>query len=144
MALAVAPLLRDTGAGKGTDTDAGAGADGDLARDLAELHRIYWAMLDLMNALPVAPGQVVMNAVPVPGDPGRVTTAVHALGNPERREVLLLEVRRPAPTLRVWDNVRFPLREVDVEGSLAVMPLAATAFLVGAFAVTGDFKLQEE
>jgi hypothetical protein len=97
-----------------------------LPDQLAELHRIYWAVLDAMNALPVAAGQVVLNAVPAPTAADEVTTAVHALGNPVGREVLMLEVRRPCPTLRVWDNARFPMREIDADGALAAMPLAAT------------------
>jgi hypothetical protein len=89
-----------------------------------------------MNALPVAPGDVILNAIPARVDEtdeesgdeagGEIATAVHALGNPEGREVLMLEIRRPGPTLRVWDNVRFPLREIDIAGTLAAVPLAST------------------
>ena len=43
---------------------------------------------------------------------------VHALGNPEGREILALEIRRPGPTFRAWDNVRFPVRDVDVDAAL--------------------------
>lgn len=40
---------------------------------------------------------------------------IHALGNPENKEILVLEIRKPGPTYRLWDNVRFPLRELDTE-----------------------------
>jgi hypothetical protein len=65
---------------------------------------------------------------------------VHALGNPERREILALEVRRPGPTFRAWDNVRFPVREVDVDAAIAALNLRRTSaadFVVEPRAVPG-------
>jgi mannose-6-phosphate isomerase class I len=40
---------------------------------------------------------------------------------------LALEIRRPGPTFRAWDNVRFPIREVDVEAAVAALNLERTA-----------------
>ncbi len=99
------------------------------AETLAALHRLYWEVLDLMNAIPVAAGQVIFNA-----NPARIVTAagraasaeVHALGNPEGRELLALEIRRPGPTFRAWDNVRFPLRDVDAASAIAALNLRRT------------------
>jgi mannose-6-phosphate isomerase class I len=96
---------------------------------LTSLRETYWAVLDSMNAIAVKAGDVIYNA-----NPARITAAtgkpssaeVHALGNPERRSVLALEIRRPGPTLRAWDNVRFPLRDLDIEGALDALNLAAT------------------
>ena len=51
---------------------------------------------------------------------------VHALGNPEGLEILALEIRRPGPTFRAWDNVRFPQREVDVAAAIEALNLRAT------------------
>jgi mannose-6-phosphate isomerase class I len=51
---------------------------------------------------------------------------VHALGNPEGRGVLALEIRMPGPTFRAWDNVRFPLRDIDVDAALGALNLGAT------------------
>jgi mannose-6-phosphate isomerase class I len=96
---------------------------------LAALRATYWLVLDSLNAIPVKAGDVVYNA-----NPSRVTAAsgeppsaeVHALGNPEGRGLFALEIRRPGPTLRAWDNVRFPLRNVDVEGALGALNRTAT------------------
>jgi mannose-6-phosphate isomerase class I len=96
---------------------------------LASLHDTYWLALDSLNAIPVKAGDVVYNA-----NPPRVTAAsgepasaeVHALGNPERRGVFALEIRRPGTTFRAWDNVRFPLRNVDIETALAALNRTAT------------------
>lgn len=89
----------------------------------------YWRMLDRLNAIPVAAGQVIHNA-----NPDRVVAAtsrpasaeVHALGNPEGREVLALEIRRPGPTFRAWDNVRFPMRDVDAATAVRALNLSRT------------------
>jgi len=97
---------------------------------LAELKHVYWHVLDAMNEIAVTPGQVIYNATParlLPAVGGIASAEVHALGNPEGREILALEVRRPGPTFRAWDNVRFPPREVDVEAALAALNLKATA-----------------
>jgi mannose-6-phosphate isomerase class I len=108
-----------------------AGAGQARAQKLLEsLKDVYWHVLDSMNEIPLEPGQVIYNA-----NPQRVTTAsgrlpaaeVHALGNPEQREFVLLEVRRPGPTLRAWDNVRFPVRGIDIDSALGALSLEATA-----------------
>jgi mannose-6-phosphate isomerase class I len=108
-----------------------AGARRSRAQTLLEsLKDVYWHVLDSMNEISLEPGQVIYNA-----NPQRVTTAsgrlpaaeVHALGNPEQREFVLLEVRRPGPTLRAWDNVRFPLRGIDIDAALGALNLEATA-----------------
>ena len=65
---------------------------------------------------------------------------MHALGNPEKREILALEIRRPGPTFRAWDNVRFPLRNVDVDAAIAALNLRGTTaadFIVEPQAVRG-------
>lgn len=100
----------------------------DSAALLDELKRLYWQVLDSMNAIPVSPGQVIHNATPPRLlAPGALPSAeVHALGNPERREILCLEVRRPGPTFRAWDNVRFPIRDVDVPAAVTALNLRHT------------------
>jgi mannose-6-phosphate isomerase class I len=101
----------------------------EVDMQLASLHETYWAVLDSLNAISVEAGDVVYNANPprVVAASGKPASAeAHALGNPEGRGVLALEIRRPGPTFRAWDNVRFPLRNLDVEGALAAVNLAAT------------------
>jgi len=101
----------------------------EVSNRLAALHETYWAALDALNAVPVKAGDVVYNANParVTAATGKPTSAeVHALGNPERRGVFALEIRRPGTTFRAWDNVRFPLRNVDIEEALRAMSLTAT------------------
>jgi mannose-6-phosphate isomerase class I len=95
----------------------------------ASLRRLYWDVLEALNEIPVTPGDVIYNANPpralaATGQPA--SAEVHALGNPERREIVALEVRRPGPTFRAWDNVRFPLRPIDVEAALAALNLKGT------------------
>lgn len=95
---------------------------------LDDLKRLYWQMLDSMNAIEVSAGQVIHNATPdrlVSGD-SVPSAEVHALGNPEGLEVLALEIRRPGPTFRAWDNVRFPQRQVDVAAAIRALNLRAT------------------
>jgi hypothetical protein len=110
---------------------------------LGELKALYWRVLDGLNAIPVAAGQVIHNATPARllGRTSREASAeVHALGNPEQREILALEIRRPGPTFRAWDNVRFPLRSVDVDAALAALNLKRTTaadFIVEPRAVPG-------
>jgi hypothetical protein len=73
---------------------------------------------------------VIHNANPrrIVAASGRAASAeVHALGNPEGREILALEIRRPGPTFRAWDNVRFPLRDIDVTNAIAALNLRRTA-----------------
>jgi mannose-6-phosphate isomerase class I len=80
--------------------------------------------LDLLTEVPAEPGTMILNATPsVEGSPR--SAEVHALGNPEKRAVLLFEVRRPAPTYRAWDHVRFPLRDIEIDKALASMSLGA-------------------
>ena len=96
---------------------------------LGSLEQTYWVALDAMNEVELEPGQVIHNCNPQRiFDAGGHTPAaeVHALGNPEGREFVMLEVRRPGPTLRTWDNVRFPMRDVDTEAALKVLNLSAT------------------
>ena len=103
-------------------------ADRGLADNLRRLKEIYWEVLDLLNEVEVRPGMVIHNANPVAISEasGRQRSAeIHALGNPEGREMLVLELRQPGPTFRAWDNVRFPIRPVDVDVTLrAVNPKA--------------------
>jgi mannose-6-phosphate isomerase class I len=100
-----------------------------VAALLTELKTLYWRVLDGLNVIPVAAGQVIHNATPARllAGTGRMPSAeVHALGNPESREILALEIRRPGPTFRAWDNVRFPLRNVDVDSAIAALNLKRT------------------
>ena len=99
-----------------------------LARDLApgaalrvepllrELAKICRSALDALNKIPVAPGQVILNATP-----DGHSADVHALGNPEGRGMLMFEVRRTGPTFRLWDHVRVPLRPLDIDRALATV-----------------------
>lgn len=107
--------------------------DADMEAMVGELHTLkkaYWKVLDLLNEIPVRPGQVIYNANPkrvTDGQPGsRVSAEVHALGNPEGKEILALEIRRPGPTYRAWDHVRFPLRDLDIDTAVASLNLTAT------------------
>ena len=96
---------------------------------LTSLHETYWGVLESLNAIPVKAGDVVYNSNPprVVAASGKPASAeVHALGNPEGRGVLALEIRRPGPTFRAWDNVRFPLRKLDIDAALEALSLAAT------------------
>jgi mannose-6-phosphate isomerase class I len=101
----------------------------EVARLLEALHATYWAVLDSLNEIPVKAGDVVYNSNPpsVVAASGKPASAeVHALGNPEGRGMLVLEIRRPGPTFRAWDNVRFPLRKLDIEAALEALNLTAT------------------
>jgi mannose-6-phosphate isomerase class I len=96
---------------------------------LADLKALYWRVLDSMNAIPVTPGQVIYNATPnrlLASHGGVASAEVHALGNPEGLEILALEIRRPGPTFRAWDNVRFPIRDVDIVAAIDALNLSAT------------------
>ncbi|MGD8340826.1 MAG: hypothetical protein PVH89_08590 [Gammaproteobacteria bacterium] len=101
---------------------------GEAGEILTELKALYWETLDLMNAIEARPGQVIYNATPgrLLEGPAQASAEVHALGNPEGREILALEIRRPGPTFRAWDNVRFPQREVGVEAAIDALNLRAT------------------
>jgi mannose-6-phosphate isomerase class I len=101
----------------------------DVATVLRALHRAYWDVLELMNEIPVEPGQVIYNATPerIAAARGIPRSAeVHALGNTQGREIVTLEVRKPGVTYRAWDNVRFPLREVDAAAAIAALNLERT------------------
>lgn len=102
-----------------------------LAELLAQLKAHYWRVLDSLNVLPVAAGDVILNATPprVLAKGGRriPSAEVHALGNPEGREIVALEIRRPGPTFRAWDNVRFPVRGVDVDAACAALSFHGTS-----------------
>ena len=115
----------------------------EVASVLRALHSAYWDVLDLMNAIPVAPGQVIYNATPE-----RIATArgiprsaeIHALGNTQALEIVALEIRKPGTTYRAWDNVRFPLRDVDAAAAIAALNLERThpdEFVVARTAVPG-------
>jgi mannose-6-phosphate isomerase class I len=108
---------------------AGGVRGGEIESSLAALREVYWGMLDALNAIPVKAGDVIYNANParVVAVSGRPASAeVHALGNPEGRSVLALEIRCPGPTFRAWDNVRFPLRAIDIDAALGSVNLTAT------------------
>ncbi len=115
----------------------------EISRLLAALKRLYWRVLDSMNAIPVSAGQVIYNANParIVAATGRSPSAeVHALGNPEGKEILALEIRRPGPTFRAWDNVRFPIRDVDVTAAIDALNMEGTKvddYLVVATPVAG-------
>jgi mannose-6-phosphate isomerase class I len=105
------------------------GADRKIVETLRSLKELYWEVLDLLNEISVTPGQVIYNANPeaVSAATGRPRSAeVHALGNPQGKEILALEIRRPGPTFRAWDHVRFPLRPIDVDKTLDALNLRAT------------------
>jgi mannose-6-phosphate isomerase class I len=108
--------------------EAGASWD-EVERCLLALHEVYWRALDAMNAIAVQAGDVIYNANPpriVEATGARASAEAHALGNPEGLAVLALEIRRPGTTYRAWDNVRFPLREVDIDAALGALNLSAT------------------
>jgi len=126
----LAPWLADRAAGRGALpaelTDA-LTAQRDVALELLDkLKSVYWHVLDSMNAIRVEPGMIVHNSNParIVAATGRAASAeVHALGNPEGLEILALEIRRPGPTFRAWDNVRFPLRRIDIGEAIRVLNL---------------------
>ena len=127
----VAPWLSSRQAGTADVADelwaAMPSAERALGESLLEkLKKLYWRVLDSMNAIPATPGTVIHNANPprIAAARGRPAAAeVHALGNPEGLEFLALEIRRPGPTFRAWDNVRFPLRRIDVSAAMHVLNL---------------------
>ncbi len=96
---------------------------------LGALKRCYWSVLEKLNEIAAEPGRTIYNANPerIAAAAGTEPSAeVHALGNPEGREILALEIRRPGPTFRCWDNVRFPRREVDVGSAISALNLRRT------------------
>ena len=107
----------------------GTRVDRKIVETLRSLKELYWEVLDLLNEISVTPGQVIYNANPeaLSAASGRPRSAeVHALGNPQGKEILALEIRRPGPTFRAWDHVRFPLRPIDVDKTLGALNLRAT------------------
>ena len=101
----------------------------DIAACLSTLRAVYWQALDSMNAVPVSAGQVILNANParIVAASGRPASAeIHALGNPEGRTLLALEIRMPGVTYRAWDNVRFPVRPIDIDTTFGAVNLQAT------------------
>jgi hypothetical protein len=85
------------------------------------------AMLDAMHEIPVRPGLVVFNATPERLRRDGVCSAeVHALGHPGGREILLLEIRRPGPTFRLWDHARFPTRPLHIDEAVGALSTEAT------------------
>lgn len=90
-------------------------------RGLAALRTLVSVQSEVLrdlNRVPVAPGDVLFNARRTAGV---LRADVHALGNPEGHELVVLEIRRPGPTLRAWDHGRFPLRELRIAGALDAM-----------------------
>jgi phosphomannomutase len=98
-----------------------------LCAQLERLRSIHRDLLDAMHHIPVAPGMVLYNRQLGVPDAGRLPSAeVHALGNPEGRGVVMMEIRLPGTTLRAWDHARFPRRRLDLEAALAALPLSAS------------------
>ncbi len=110
-----APLLRD------------ASSLPRLRELLERLDACYRETLELLNRVEITPGMVLFNADP-PGSPTNETPSaqVHCLGNPERKSMLLLEIRRPGVTYRAWDHVRFPLRELAITQAFEAMTTRAS------------------
>src|SRR6185295_1758556 len=101
----------------------------DIAACLSTLRAVYWQALDSMNAVPVSAGQVILNANParIVAASGRPASAeMDRLGNREGRTLLALESRMPGVTYRAWDNVRFPVRPIDIDTTLGAGNLRAT------------------
>ncbi len=114
-----------------------------IVETLRTLKGLYWEVLDMLNEISVISGQVIYNANPeaVSAATGRPQSAeVHALGNPQGKEILALEIRRPGPTFRAWDHVRFPLRPIDIDKTLDALSFRATRpadFIVSPRPLTG-------
>ena len=85
------------------------------------------ARLDERDSGHARPGHPQRESAPH-GRAGRSppSAEVHALGNPEQKEILALEIPPPGPTFRAWDNVRFPIRAVDVTAAIASLNLRRT------------------
>jgi phosphomannomutase len=103
------------------------GLEVDLATALEQLRRVHHDLLGAMHHIPVRPGMVLYNRQLALPPAGQLPSAdVHALGNPQGRGVLLLELRLPGGTLRAWDHARFPRRRIDLDQALDALPLRAT------------------
>lgn len=122
----------------------GGDARQEIVALLSEIFSIYWQMLDAMHEIPVAPGQVIFNVTPEPlRRQGVCSAEVHALGNPAQREILLLEIRKPGTTYRLWDNARFPLRPLQIEEAVGALNLEATSAAEFVFGNLEDSTLGE-
>jgi phosphomannomutase len=100
----------------------------ELKEALNSLESAYWEVLNLLNEIPVAPGDILHNANPLrlTRKDGKRTAQVHALGSARGKEILILEIRLPAPTFRAWDHVRFPMREIALDDAVATLDFAQT------------------
>ncbi|EDM80492.1 hypothetical protein PPSIR1_41814 [Plesiocystis pacifica SIR-1] len=100
---------------------------GQLSTLVGELVDLVLRTLGRLNAIPVEPGQILYNAdPPTPRSAETPSAQVHALGNLEGRSLLVLEIRRPGPTFRAWDHLRFPMRPIDVGAAIATMNTEAS------------------
>src|SRR5262245_25817983 len=105
---------------------------------LAEIARVHRLALDALNEIPVAAGQIIVNATP-----DGCSADVHALGNPEGRGILLFEIRLTCRTFRLWDHARVD----DPGGRLEPRPLhlsEALAALSGRRRDPGSFLVTAE
>ena len=99
------------------------GSSTEAALELIEgCVELYHAVLDAMNVIPIAAGDVIYNANPSAARSSFVPSAeIHALGDPSGKRALIFEVRRPGVTYRAWDHLRFPVRPLAIAGALASM-----------------------
>lgn len=86
-----------------------------------ELHEANDYLIGLLNEVPVSAGDVIWNASPATRKLPTPSADVHALGNTVGAEMLVLEVRKPGPTLRLWDHARLPARQLDIVAALRAM-----------------------
>ncbi|MFH1465690.1 MAG: hypothetical protein ABIO70_14990 [Pseudomonadota bacterium] len=96
----------------------------DPALPLHGLRALCRVWLDRMHAVPLAPGMFIADRRLQAGAP---SADLHALGDPDGRGGLLLELRLPGPTWRAWDHARFPRRELDLDLALGDLPPVAPA-----------------
>lgn len=92
---------------------------------LQELQSNYCKVLDMLNNIEVHEGDIIYNAY-CKGPEGLPCSEIHALGNPDNKELLVIEIRKPGVTYRVWDNLRFPMRNLDIEKGLSEVNIKAT------------------
>lgn len=118
-------LVRDLGASVLPHVGADPELRAEVTEIVAQLEETSAEVLGAMNAVPVRPGDVIDNSIPATRRDAP-TAEIHALGNPDRREILLLEVRKPGPSLRAWDHARFPPRPLDIDAALASASTRAT------------------
>jgi phosphomannomutase len=96
----------------------------DPGAPLHELRQVCRAWLARMHSVPLTPGAIIANRRLRAGVP---SADLHALGDPEGRTALLLEVRLPGPTWRAWDHGRFPRRPLELALALSDLPPVAPA-----------------